>query len=62
MSTHTHTHTQAVEDLRGSILQEWLERCLSGSGLDGSGPAVVLVPVEDLPGRVLLLVSCWLSV
>ncbi|XP_067312391.1 diphthine--ammonia ligase [Pseudorasbora parva] len=27
-----------------------------------SGPAVILVPVEDLPDRVLLHVSCWLSV
>ncbi|KAK9959324.1 hypothetical protein ABG768_009454 [Culter alburnus] len=38
-----------------------LERHLSGR-LDGSGPAVALVPVEDLPDRVVLHVSCWLSV
>ncbi|XP_056092043.1 diphthine--ammonia ligase isoform X2 [Rhinichthys klamathensis goyatoka] len=49
-------------DMFGTEIATGLERRLSGSGPDGSGPAVVLVPVEDLPGRVVLLVSCWLSV
>ncbi|XP_073683575.1 uncharacterized protein [Garra rufa] len=36
-----------------------LERRLS---LDGCGPAVALVPVEDLPDRCVLRFSCWLCV